>query len=400
MFETETYENTLNRLLERVSDKFDKREGSVIFDTLSPTAIEFQYLYICLERIVKEAYGDTASREYLIRRCKERGISPYPATKAVLRGVFTPDTVDVLGKRFSLEGLTYIGVEKISDGVYKVECETEGSAGNRNLGALIPIEYVSGLQSGTLTEILIPAEDEEETEHLRERYFKSFDAQIFGGNVAEYLDRVNAISGVGGVKVVRVPNCDIKIADMIPNSAVTDWYNSIISTVSGDVKKWLSAVYSAGANKYLTTGGTVGIYIISSEYGVPTAELIDAVQTAVDPEQNAGEGLGIAPIGHVVNVKGVSGVAVNVVTNVTFDSGYSWDNLGAKFREVVAGYLLELRKTWADTQNIVVRISQIESRILAIDGVLDIKNTAINGVAENLVLGEFEVPIFGGVASE
>ena len=117
-------------------------------------------------------------------------------------------------------------------------------------------------------------------------------------------------------------------------------------------------------------------------------------------EQNAGEGLGIAPIGHVVNVKGVSGVAVNVLTNVTFDSGYSWDNLGAKFREVVAGYLLELRKTWADTQNIVVRISQIESRILAIDGVLDIKNTAINGVAENLVLGEFEVPIYGGVASE
>ena len=101
-----------------------------------------------------------------------------------------------------------------------------------------------------------------------------------------------------------------------------------------------------------------------------------------------------------MNVKGVSGVAVNVVTNVTFDSGYSWDNLGAKFREVVAGYLLELRKTWADTQNIVVRISQIESRILAIDGVLDIKNTAINGITENLVLGEFEVPIFGGVASE
>ena len=235
---------------------------------------------------------------------------------------------------------------------------------------------------------------------MRERYFKSFDAQIFGGNVAEYLDRVNAISGVGGVKVVRVPNCDVKIADMIPNSAVTDWYNSIISTVSGDVKKWLSAVYSAGANKYLTTGGTVGIYIISSEYGVPTAELIDTVQTAVDPEQNAGEGLGIAPIGHVVNVKGVSGVAVYAVTNITFDSGYSWDNLGAKFREVVAGYLLELRKTWADTQNIVVRISQIESRILAIDGVLDIKNTAINGITENLVLGEFEVPIFGGVASE
>lgn len=35
-----TYNEILERMLSRVSDKFDKREGSVIFDTHSPTALE------------------------------------------------------------------------------------------------------------------------------------------------------------------------------------------------------------------------------------------------------------------------------------------------------------------------------------------------------------------------
>ena len=50
-----TYENLLERMLARVSDKFDKREGSVIFDTHSPTAIELQILYTELNTILTDA---------------------------------------------------------------------------------------------------------------------------------------------------------------------------------------------------------------------------------------------------------------------------------------------------------------------------------------------------------
>lgn len=46
MYENVTHETILNRMLGRVSNSLDKREGSVIFDTHSPTAIEFQVLYI------------------------------------------------------------------------------------------------------------------------------------------------------------------------------------------------------------------------------------------------------------------------------------------------------------------------------------------------------------------
>lgn len=394
-----TYREILERMLNRVSDKFDKREGSVIFDTHSPTALELEILYVELNRMIAEGYGDTASREYLILRCKERGIIPYPATYAVLKGTFTPATIDVIGKRFNLGSLNYIVTEKIADGEYRVQCESPGTVGNQYFGQLIPIEYVEGLETATLTEVLIPGEDEEDTEDLRTRYFNSFDEKAFGGNVRDYIEKTNAIPGVGSTKVTRVWNSDIHPADMIPNEIVKEWYEGIIETVNPTVKAWLEIVYSAAAAKKLTVGGTVLLTILNSEYGVPTPELIQTVQTAIDPEQNAGEGYGLAPIGHVVTVKPADAVTINVKTTITFDVGYSWSNLQSSVDEAIQAYLLELRRTWADNPYLVVRVSQIETRLLAIPGIVDIGNTRINNKADNLTLGKYEVPIYGGAGT-
>ena len=394
-----TYREILERMLNRVSDKFDKREGSVIFDTHSPTALELEILYVELNRMIAEGYGDTASREYLILRCKERGIIPYPATYAVLKGTFTPATVDVIGKRFNLGSLNYIVTEKIADGEYRVQCETPGTVGNQYFGQLIPIEYVEGLETATLTEVLIPGEDEEDTEDLRTRYFNSFDEKAFGGNVRDYIEKTNAIPGVGSTMVSRVWNGDIRPADMIPNEIVNEWYEGIIGTVNPTVKAWLEIVYSAAKAKKLTVGGTVLLTILNSEYGVPTPELIQTVQTAIDPEQNAGEGYGLAPIGHVVTVKPADAVTINVKTTITFDVGYGWNNLQSSIDEAIQAYLLELRKTWADNPYLVVRVSQIETRLLAISGIVDIGNTRINNKTDNLTLGKYEVPIYGGAGA-
>ena len=394
-----TYREILERMLNRVSDKFDKREGSVIFDTHSPTALELEILYVELNRMIAEGYGDTASREYLILRCKERGIIPYPATYAVLKGTFTPATVDVIGKRFNLGSLNYIVTEKIADGEYRVQCETPGTVGNQYFGQLIPIEYVEGLETATLTEVLIPGEDEEDTEDLRTRYFNSFDEKAFGGNIRDYIEKTNAIPGVGSTKVTRVWNSDIRPADMIPNEIVNEWYEGIIGTVNPTVKAWLEIVYSAAKAKKLTVGGTVLLTILNSEYGVPTPELIQTVQTAIDPEQNAGEGYGLAPIGHVVTVKPADAVTINVKTTITFDVGYGWNNLQSSIDEAIQAYLLELRKTWADNPYLVVRVSQIETRLLAISGIVDIENTRINNKTDNLTLGKYEVPIYGGAGA-
>ena len=230
MYEDTTYEAILQRMLARVPDRFDKREGSVIWDTHSPTAIELQILYIELDSVLREAYGDTASREFLILRCRERGIHPREATKAVLKGVFVPGSIDVAGQRFNIGDMNYVVRGKIADGEYQVECETAGKAGNQFFGAMIPMEYIKGLQSAELTGILIPGEDEEGTEELRQRYFSSFRENAFGGNRADYLEKTNAIPGVGRTKVTRVWNSDVSPADMIPKEGVETWYDGIKGT--------------------------------------------------------------------------------------------------------------------------------------------------------------------------
>ena len=398
MFENLTYEDLLNRMLDRVSNKLDKREGSVIWDTHSPTAIELKNLYIALDYIIQEAYGDTATRDFLILRCKERGIVPYPATHAVLKGEFVPSTIDVTGKRFNIGQINYVVTEKLQDGVYKVQCETEGEEGNRYLGVMIPIEYINGLETADLTEVLVPGEDEEDTEELRKRYFASFEESAFGGNVKDYLEKTNAIPGVGCTKVTRVWNSDLRPADMIPKNAVTEWYEGIKGTLSPTVKGWLTTVYAAAKEKKLTTGGTVLLTILNSEFDTASEELIEIVQKTIDPEEYAGEGYGLAPIGHVVMVKSASGREIVIKTKVTFDTGYSWTSLRSEIESAIKNYFAELRKEWADTSYLIVRVSQIETRILNIRGIVDIQNTALNGVEDNCVLGPYEVPVFGGVS--
>lgn len=394
-----TYNEILERMLARVSDKFDKREGAVIFDTHSPTAIELELLYVELNTILAEAYGDSASREYLVKRCKERGITPYEATYAVLKGEFTPTNIDVTGQRFNIGSINFVVLEKIVDGEYQVQCETAGIVGNQQLGTMIPIEYIEGLETAELTEILIPGEDEEDTEDLRTRYFDSFNEKAFGGNARDYLEKTNAIPGVGSTKVTRVWNSDLNPNEMIPSESVKSWYESIKTTLSGEPAEWLDTVFNAATEKKLTTGGTILLTILNSDFDVASDTLIKTVQQTIDPDEYAGEGYGLAPIGHIVKVKSAEKIEVTVKTNITFDAGYGWSNLQSSIDEAISNYLLELRKSWADNPYLVVRISQIETRLLNIKGIVDIANTKLNGASENLTLGKYEVPMYKGASA-
>ena len=398
MYEDTTYEVILQRMLSRVPDKFDKREGSVIWNTHSPTAIELQILYLELDGILKEAYGDSASREFLILRCKERGIYPHEATHAVLKGVFVPSSIDLTGQRFNIGDVNYTVTRKIDIGEYQVECETAGKIGNQFLGTMIPMEYIKGLQTAELTEILIPGEDEEDTEDLRQRYFSSFEENAFGGNRADYLEKTNAIPGVGRTKVTRVWNADISPADMIPKESVEMWYNEIKETLTGEVRYWLDSVFRAGKQKKLTIGGTVLLTIIDSEFGLASDALVQTVQTAIDPEVNAGDGYGLAPIGHVVKVESAKAKEIIIETTLTFEPGYGWGNRQTPIEEAISAYLLELREEWANSSYLIVRISQIDNRILNVPGIVDVQNTSINGSRENLNLGTYEIPVLGGVS--
>ncbi|MCQ4735324.1 baseplate J/gp47 family protein, partial [Anaerotruncus colihominis] len=167
MFEEQTYEAILRRMMAAAVEgrpEVDTRTASILFSALAPAAVELTNLYITADSVLDEAFADTQSRDFLIRRCAERGMHPYPATAAVWRGQF--NKTPPVGTRFSLEGLNYVLTESISETDARLECEMPGEAGNTLSGRLIPIEYVAGLTKAQLVELLIPGEDEEDTEHL------------------------------------------------------------------------------------------------------------------------------------------------------------------------------------------------------------------------------------------
>lgn len=224
MFEHITQEQLLDDALNRVKTDVDKREGAIVYDSLSPSSTQAKELYIAMDGMIVEMYGDTASREFLIKLSLDRGISPYLATKAILKGEFNIDVP--IGSRFSLDDLNYIATERISFGVFKVQCETSGYLGNYGFGTLIPIEYIDGLTSAILTELLIPGEDDEDTEDLRKRYLDSFDALAFGGNRKDYKEKVHELQGVSGVKVYRAWQGGSTVKLVIMDSQKTEEVNS------------------------------------------------------------------------------------------------------------------------------------------------------------------------------
>lgn len=353
MYEKYSFDELLETMLNYVvenSGTVDTREGSIIYDALAPAALEMMNMFMEMNGIMNDTFADTASRNYLIRRCAERGITPEPSTKAILKGEFNMPVP--IGSRFSLEDLNYVVTEKITDTTFKMECETAGVIGNTYFGTLIPIQYINGLETAKLTELLIPGEDEEETEVLRERYFQTFETKAFGGNKKDYIQKTNAIAGVGATKVKPV------------------WDG----------------------------GGTVLLTIIDSKYDKASDTLIQTVKNILDPTPY-GTGSGLAPIGHVVTVRTVEEISVKITSTITFDPAYTFERVRETIESMMKEYFLSLRKTWASSEELVVRISQIETKLLSVEGVIDVASTKINGKAENLNLNEYQIPVFGSITS-
>ncbi len=276
MWESETVDVILKRMLSKVPASQDKREGSVIYDALDPAAIEFMLLYAALTWFLSNTFGDTAEREWLVERAKERGLYPKAATYAEGTVTVTPSDLAVpVGSRFSYDDVNY-AVIKTEAGKASVRCETAGTAGNKPAGAVVPIQFIRGLKTAWYNGVVVPGENEEETEDFRRRYLDSFTSQAFGGNIADYREKVNSIDGVGGVKVYPVWN----------------------------------------------GGGTVKLVFMTSEFKPPEPEFVNRVQTIIDPEQNHGEGIGPAPIGHTVTVEGAVNAQVKVTLHVTMAPGF------------------------------------------------------------------------------
>lgn len=374
-----TYNKILEDALARVPDTIDKREGSIIFDALAPSCYQLALYYQELKNVLLNTYVLTANGDYLDNRVAEQGLTRYAATAAVKKAVFKDLSNNAMiipiGTRFSIisdtENLIYSVTSKymvddvIVPGSYNLTCETLGTIGNDYTGNILPIGYVQGLGTAVMSDLLIPARDEETDDELRERYILYVQKKPFGGNIAQYRQELLNISGIGAVQVF--PTWD--------------------------------------------GGGTVKCLIIDSELNIVTNDFINTVQNLIDPENGSSEnglGLGLAPIGHKVTISTPSEVEIDVETTLTLASGVDITSLQEPIEALIEDYLLELRNNWGVSSDLNVYSlgvfkARIEAAILSLPNnvVLNVTTTLINGVASDLILTEnstlSQLPILGAV---
>lgn len=353
MYENKDYESILERMRGRVSGDIGTGEGTLVNFALAPAAAELEELYSNLE--VNELNGSalTCDREHLIILGNENNIPIKEATYAIWLAEFNVNFE--IGERFEAGELTYLSIEKVDEGKYFLECETEGEEGNiKPDDELLPIEFIEGYETGELKELIEAAENEEDTEIYRARYLAERRQEYTaGGNRADYRKFIKGLPGVGGIKQERV----------------TKEYKRIKT------------------------------YVLSALWGRPDEAAIAAVQQAVDPKESQGDGEGKAPFWHIVDIYPVDTEEISVSAKFELSEGLSFDMVQQSVEAAVENYFTELNKTWEQTgkNGLTVRALKVAEAMAGVEGVVDVKELTLNGMEDNIVLDRNAIPVKGAI---
>lgn len=371
------YQYILARYLGNVRDDVDKRDGSVVWDSGAPLCIELAIAYMYVQAMILNCFAATAGSPYLEMRCEEQGIERDPATYAKRLGVFTDGSGGpyalAIGTRFStideVNLINYVVSEVYTEngvtvpGSYILTCETAGEIGNQYYGEITPLFTLTDLATATLTDVLVPGENEQDLEDLREEYFNVVNQKAFGGNITQYREFVEKLEGVGSCQVYPTWN----------------------------------------------GGGTVKISFLDSTYHRPSNILVQEVQQAVDPHYNdayAGMGLGTAPIGHVVTIVAPSNKTVDISATVELKPGIILGQVLPLIISSIENYFDTIRQEWDMASNLNVYsskviLAKVQNAILDVEGVVNVLNCKLNNLAADITLTENattqEIPILGEV---
>ena len=354
MFEEMTFENLLTQMLDNVQGDVDKREGSIIYDALAPVAMENAQMYADMDILLQECFADSASYYYLIKRAAERGIFVKEGIPSVIKIKCTPTDLSIdMGTEFSIGDMNYSITDNLGDGYYSMTCTEAGENGNSiSNDDVIPVEYVEDLESVEAVEVLVYGTEDEDEEALRERYFASFSEAAFGGNKSDYREKAKSFGTVGACKVYPVWN----------------------------------------------GGGTVKLTILNSQFEVASQEIVANIQNEFDPTKD-GTGVGIAPIGHIVTVDSPITKNVNIEAEIVYKSGYSWSDISETVKQNVEEYFKTVIKNeWENKESVTIRIGQIESIILDMEGVENVTQIKLNGKSGNCIIETSYIPKVGDIS--
>ena len=285
--EMTTEEAIRNRMLSRISDEWDKTEGSYIYDSISPVSIEMVFIAMMAKKILKQGFIQTAEGIFLDYRSDEHGLSRKEATYAIgkikivgnigakiPKGLKVATEADTVLDIQSVEFLTTEDVVIAEEGyVYApIQAMNAGSIGNVTANKIIVVmESNSNITSITNEEQTLGGTDIELDDNLRSRTLDYVRTPGTSGNVQNYKQWALSIPGVTAVHVKPLWNGN----------------------------------------------GTVKVIILGGDNEPATDELVKKVQDYIVGDNNLGERQ--APIGADVTVVSAEAITININANVVID---------------------------------------------------------------------------------
>lgn len=351
LYEHMTYELILDRMIERVSNKYpnlDTREGSILYNALAPAAMELAIMYVELDNAIAESFVNTATREYKLRHCEQIGmdISVFNATQGIHKALF--DAEVVIGSRWNCDLYNYVVNEYIGEEngyhAYQLICETEGSNPNNNRGTLTAIDDLPvTLTYSELVECLIEGENETSDDDIQLAYYQYVNDTRTDGNIAQYEYWCETYKGIGNYRVLPLWN---------------------------------------GAN-------TVKVSILNASNRKASDELIAEFQNYLDPNKS-GMGNGKAPIGAFVTVSTATEKPISISADITLKSGYTDTT---PIDTALTNYLSDI--SYKKNAKQTIPYMTLGSEILKVGCVESIANLKVNGGTSDISLGTEEIPIIG-----
>lgn len=334
LYSEKTASEILAEMLEGVRDDVDKREGSIVYDMLAPSAHRWELVGFALDAILELGFIETASGEYIDKRANEQGLTRKEAENA--KGVVTvtgkAKTVIPSGFVFMTEeGLEFLTDDSATisdDGKVKINCTAAAGGILYNVAAnTINLFEETALEITAVNneQPFVGGINRETDDELKARYLTKVQNPVGSGNVYHYQEWALSVSGVTKAKVFPLWNGN----------------------------------------------GTVKVVVTGQNGRAPSEEILTAVKDAIAAN---------APIGATVTVVAVEEIALTVSATVELLNGATVPDVQDAIKKAIDDYITE-----AIAEGI-VRVNRVGEAILSVDNVADYGNILLNGSATNIPL--------------
>ncbi len=348
-----TFNYLLQTALDKANDKVDKRQGSIIYDSLASICylLSTDVIDALLQSYI-DNYVGMASNDNLDRLLELFGITRISATYSSVKvefydsndnltnvpigTVFTTADAQIQTSFKVVEEYESSGVPVT--GTYIADCQSLGTVGNSYIGECYLVSSIQGISRVVITNIINYARDEETDDELRERVKDKVKYKSWAGNIQSYKDWLTngTLNNVGQMQVYPIWNGP------------------------GTVKLSLVDLNNRPIEQEVLT------------------ELLDYLAPMVNGTRIKGNGF--VPIDCLLTLDTPEYYNISIEMNITIDAGHQEQTIKNNIINMLSNYISELNGLWGDgvdPYSTTIQVAVIGSRTLAVDGVADIDVASI-----------------------